>query len=269
MLKYFNKPVLVAGGCSFTDPNFKSMYHPEMDVSFPKWPDLVGKELYYKVINTGVSGAGNKLIANRVMDAIIANKNVKLVMVLWSGFDRFSIYTNRWCPFAVMHNICYKDLVKPKSEVTQLFYKKAVEEWFDLDENIRDNLRIIYSLQHFLEQRSIKYIFAQGVDPYMFDGMSQLYENGFLKNNLFDKRNRVKLLHIMDDPYFSLINDKHFYGWPGLEEVGGTNFTQWIRQRENREDYHISRVDKHPNALGHKDLSEKFIQTYRDVYENN
>lgn len=267
MLKFSNKPVLVAGGCSFTDPNFKSMYHPEMDTSFAKWPDLVAKELNLKVVNTGASGSGNKIIADRVMDAVIENKNVELVMVLWSGFDRFSMYTHKFCPFSVMHNICFSDPVKPKSKVTQLFYKKAVEEWFNLEHNMRENLRIIYTLQEFLEHRSIKYIFAQGVDPYMFDGMSQLQENGFLKNTTFARRNKARLLSIVDDIYFDMIKEPHFYGWPGLEEAGGTNFTQWIRHKENKEDYHVSRVDKHPNALGHKDISEKFLQTYRRVYE--
>lgn len=267
MLKFSNKPVLVAGGCSFTDPNFRSLYHPEMDTSFTKWPDIMGKELNYKVVNTGMSGSGNKLIADKVMDAVVANKNVELVMVLWSGWDRFSVYRHRSCPFAVMHNICYGDPVKPNSEVTQQFYRKAVDEWFNLEQSICDNLRTIYVLQEFLETRNIKYIFAQGVDPYTFDSMSHLYENGFLKNCTFAKKNKARLLSVVDNPYYDKINESNFYGWPGIEEAGGTNYTQWIRRKENFQDYYVSRVDKHPNALGHIEIADKMLQTYRKIYE--
>lgn len=269
MLKYFDKPVLVAGGCSFTDPKFRSVYHPEMDVSFAKWPELVGKQLGYKVINTGTSGAGNKLIADRVMDAVLTNKNVKIVMVLWSGFDRFSVYNKINCPFPVIRHIFYEEpgAHDNSKQFLQTFYKKAIDDWFSLEENIRYNLRIIYQLQEFLKNKSIKYIFAQGTDPYSMGGMFELYDLQFFRNPIFNKRNRFKIVSMMDDMYFDLIDESHFYGWPGLEELGGTNFSKYIRQKDNYDDYHLSRVDRHPNALGHQNLSEMFLKTYGDVYE--
>ena len=36
---------LLAVGCSFTNPNYVSDEHPEMDCSWPKWPEIVGKKL--------------------------------------------------------------------------------------------------------------------------------------------------------------------------------------------------------------------------------
>ena len=36
---------LLAVGCSLTDKNFTSMFHPELDCSWPKWPEVVGKKL--------------------------------------------------------------------------------------------------------------------------------------------------------------------------------------------------------------------------------
>ena len=38
---------LLAVGCSLTDEKFESMAHPELDCSWPKWPEIVGKKLGY------------------------------------------------------------------------------------------------------------------------------------------------------------------------------------------------------------------------------
>ena len=54
---------LLAVGCSLTDEKFESMAHPELDCSWPKWPEVVGKKLGYNVVNLGKSGNSNENIA--------------------------------------------------------------------------------------------------------------------------------------------------------------------------------------------------------------
>ena len=39
------KKILIASGCSYTDNQFRSASHPEMDTSWPKWPEIVAEEL--------------------------------------------------------------------------------------------------------------------------------------------------------------------------------------------------------------------------------
>ena len=56
------KKILLVSGCSFTDKNFYSGVHPEMDTSYPKWPELLAKKLDMDCINLGQNGAGNEYI---------------------------------------------------------------------------------------------------------------------------------------------------------------------------------------------------------------
>ena len=39
------KKILLVSGDSYTDPNWLSEFHPELDTSWPKWPEIVAKEL--------------------------------------------------------------------------------------------------------------------------------------------------------------------------------------------------------------------------------
>ena len=65
------KNIILAAGCSFTDPNFKSLVkhlpHNERG-GWPMWPELLQREIEketgesYKLINLARSGASNDVI---------------------------------------------------------------------------------------------------------------------------------------------------------------------------------------------------------------
>ena len=62
------KKILLVSGCSFTDPNMRSTFHPEMDTSWPKWPELVAKELDMDCVNLAISGSGNERVYSSISD---------------------------------------------------------------------------------------------------------------------------------------------------------------------------------------------------------
>jgi hypothetical protein len=64
------KKILIAGGDSFTDKNYKSHIHPEIDTSWPKWPELLAEKLDMKCINVAKSGYGNDYIYESVLETI-------------------------------------------------------------------------------------------------------------------------------------------------------------------------------------------------------
>ena len=93
------RKVLIAGGDSFTDNHYKSDYHPELDCSWPKWPEIIAEKLDMDCINLGRSGFGNEYIYSSVLEEILKIKNSKgryvnaapqigLVMVGWSQCQR-------------------------------------------------------------------------------------------------------------------------------------------------------------------------------------
>jgi len=62
------KKILLVSGCSNTDKNFYSELHPEMDCSWPKWPELLAEKLNMDCVNLAKSGAGNEYIYSSLLD---------------------------------------------------------------------------------------------------------------------------------------------------------------------------------------------------------
>jgi hypothetical protein len=87
---------LLALGCSFTDKDFHSRIHPEMDCSWPKWPEIVGEKLGYNVVNLGESGGSNDLLAKRGIDYIAHNK-VDMICVLYTSIGRLNVHDSLKC----------------------------------------------------------------------------------------------------------------------------------------------------------------------------
>ena len=82
---------LLAVGCSFTNKNYVSDEHPEMDCSWPTWPEIVGKKLGYEVVNLGTNGAANDNIMRSAQDYMAEHK-VDMVCALWTEPFRLNIH---------------------------------------------------------------------------------------------------------------------------------------------------------------------------------
>ena len=72
------KKLLIASGCSFTEKDFVSTHHPEMDCTWDKWPELLAEKLNMNCINLGSRGAGNEYIYNSIVEQVIKTKNNKI-----------------------------------------------------------------------------------------------------------------------------------------------------------------------------------------------
>ena len=67
------KKILLVSGCSYTDPNFYSIMHPDMDCNWPMWPELLAEKLNMDCVNLAMSGAGNEYIYSTLLDYITQN----------------------------------------------------------------------------------------------------------------------------------------------------------------------------------------------------
>lgn len=56
------KKILIVSGDSFSDKNFRTWIHPELDTSWPKWPEIVAERMNMDCINLAKSGASNDYI---------------------------------------------------------------------------------------------------------------------------------------------------------------------------------------------------------------
>ena len=78
----YKKEVLLTSGCSFTD-NWWTKKH-----NIPVWPELFAKQIDMQCINLGKRGLGNDYILNSIVDKVATEKNIGLVVVMWSEFGR-------------------------------------------------------------------------------------------------------------------------------------------------------------------------------------
>ena len=84
------RKILLVSGCSNTDKDFYSELHPDMDCSWPKWPELLAKKLDMDCVNLAKSGAGNEYIYRSLLNYITRNdtSNIGLVIPAWSQCNR-------------------------------------------------------------------------------------------------------------------------------------------------------------------------------------
>ena len=78
------KPILLVSGDSWTDSNFESVHHPEMDTSWKKWPEILAEKLELNLVNVAFSGSGNQYIYTSLLDKIVELDDIALVIAGWS-----------------------------------------------------------------------------------------------------------------------------------------------------------------------------------------
>ena len=62
------KKILLVAGCSYSNEKFSSVHHPDLDVSWPKWPQLLAEKLDMQLVNLSESGAGQEYIYSNIID---------------------------------------------------------------------------------------------------------------------------------------------------------------------------------------------------------
>ena len=241
-----SKKYLVASGCSWTDADFTSDHHPEMICDWPKWPEILASKLDMKVINVGRCGSGNEGIYSRALDTIasLPPEEIGLVVIAWSQSQR------RDFEFELMYN--HKD-------TTKRWTNERVDSKGDLYYYVRRSLRYMYSLQQVCESLNIPYKQFQMIPLFTayihharnfninFDNTTSMF-----RKKLPDKFDAIG--YMMESPYWDLIDEDNFIGWPLIDEGNGFNFEDAFIQR--RLGLIVSEEDVHPNKHGHRLLAE-------------
>lgn len=231
------KKILLVSGCSCTDPNFYSIFHPDMDCNWPMWPELLAEKLDMDCVNLAFSGAGNEYIYSTLLDYITQNdtSNIGLVMAAWTQNQRKDFTKNgTWT----------NSRIDPHGDVYGWMHK---------------SLRNYLSFQILCQKYNLPYVHFQMLSPYkdVLDGLR--YGQISVKKGIKTSKDRIefkgdpleaerKLLKIILK-YDHLI-DKNFLGWPIIPQIGG-----WL-MNDVTKDYKISELDRHPNSEGQKKIME-------------
>ena len=235
------RKILLVSGCSNTDKDFYSELHPDMDCSWPKWPELLAKKLDMDCVNLAKSGAGNEYIYRSLLNCITRSdiSNIGLVIPAWSQCNRKDYQEGnlgRWT----------NERIDPNGDVFS---------W------VKKSLDYFLSFQILCEKYNL---------PYMHVHMLHLYKDwlnglrpregtpGFNKGFRYvypgNREKDIKKIIKFIDNYEELINTEKFIGWPLHSEMGGYCLQQKLIKPED--DTIISNLDSHPNKLGQEKIAE-------------
>ena len=235
------RKILLVSGCSNTDKDFYSELHPELDTSWPKWPELLAKKLDMDCVNLAKSGAGNEYIYRSLLNYITRNdtSNIGLVIPAWSQCNRkdyqegnLGRYTNA--------------RVDPNGDVFS-WARRSLDNFLSF-QILCEKYNLPYMHVHML------HLYKNWLDGLKFKDMDPLNLNGFRHVYPGDKeKDNKKLIKIIDD-YEDRINIKKFIGWPLSSEYGG--FCLQEKYISLFFKTQISKLDSHPNKLGQKKIME-------------
>ena len=264
---------LLAGGCSFTDENYKSIL-VEHDTDYEKWPTILAKKLGIScVVNTAVSGGSNDMMFKAVMDAIV-DKKPKAVFILMTGWDRVSVYN--FSIRKLLNNIADENInnfmadAERQSWITDQenivkFCNHALEQSASIKYIINNTMKHLYILQEMCYREDVDLVVAQGLKPICgsyFDEISEEKKDTLFDKNMFNLSAYAK--EMIKCPYFDKINyNRIAVGWPFFTELGG----QYLESSMVDPEHFIDpKLDGHPSGLGHQIFADIFYCEYIDRY---
>jgi len=226
---------LLAVGCSYTAADCWS---------FPVWPKLLAEKFNMECINLGQSACGNEYIYSRTLDILVTEKNLGLVVVMWSEFHRLD-----FCKDGVWKPLHFKvgDVERNKRPWANKLMNTLTEKGYDdIVCQTERSMRLFYSLQQIIklpEYDNLPFYQLMGTFP------------------CEDEQKYTVAEAITDSPYLNKIDERLFLGWPIFGELGGWNIDTWLDKvdsgkRDQDSDLRISKTNSHPNKKGHEKIAE-------------
>ena len=231
---------IIVGGDSFSDKNQPQYAMPE-PLDFKMWPEIVGEKLHCEVINTARSGYGNHAIYHKTLEAIMNNKDVSHVFVMWSQWTRQDFLVNSNREYVSINT--WEGLYRWGRDVKtyQDVENTLIEKWYDdsfsknfpiqnnsasipsMEQYTNTNINYIYALKVICEKYNIQYISCQGTDTCIWPP--------------------------------SLITQHPL----GNEAYKGFSMAELLTKEYGKDGYITSDVDNHPNEVCQKFIANKML----------
>ena len=244
---------LIVSGCSYTAKDYISSAHPEMDCSWPKWPEMLAKKLDMEIVNLAYNGAGNRFILQTLLEAIerTPKDEIGLVVAAWSQSNR-----DDWQEYKSNFKFNNERFVKGfKWQNTRTNRPGDVFSW------VRETLLGYITLQNVCKRYDIPLRQFQMISLYegWTDGLERLEKDKLAglpkyeyKGDMRADRKQIRL-HIKE--YEQFINHNTFFGYEKTNDLNDKiSPALWANIQD---DIHkISTIDEHPNKLGQEKLTE-------------
>lgn len=234
---------VLAAGCSQTDKNWKSYFHPQLDTSWDKWPKVFSDMIGAECKNIGSSGIGNERIFKKVMLELSKN-NYDILLILWTDPTRIDIYdTHTFYP-------CLKSGTRPKTkdsaaaDIKDMWIKEGYDlSYFKVDNSVSMLIHNMYIIQEYCKKNSIK-----------------LIQTLVGSNSPEKESDRVAMKKMFLTHELSLKLDKSCYDYP---------FNIALSRKVYRaigESSVVSNEDRHFSAEGQRFAGKYFYEAYKSIY---
>lgn len=255
-----NKKTIVSG-CSWTDRNFSSWQHPEMDTSWKKWDEYVGEYYGWDIINVGKCGASNDFIIDSTLDVMynVGYTEVERCILALSQWQRFTL-PNRG--FINPNLLKWPDKQMPNQTLAKQFFELYPFNNHFHTCRVEDVLFMLYRFIDICITKNIEVVVLQ-----MIPGLEGFKDFNKKTDNYFRLNN-----NILANSYFNKIeveasNNKNIklLGWPFNTDLGGLNIQHLLNTRMPKDKWKISNQDHHPSAEGNKEIANIFTEWYDDL----
>lgn len=238
------KKILLVSGCSFTTNDFRSVWHPDMECHWKKWPQLLAEMLDMDCINLAQSGAGNEFIYSTIIDQIEAldKSKIGLVIPAWSQCHRRD------------YQIHYSRSNKP------VWRHEMFDKFGDIKYWIKKSFRLYSSFQKYCEYYKIPYKQIQMIELYKDHIRSRSQQQLMSWKDIRKEREKY------DEFAKSLIYYNELKNFLGGNPKIIESLQDDLLDRKNGGTRHkggfaISSLDSHPSEHGHISIAEY-------IYEN-
>ena len=248
--------MIIVSGCSWSDSNFWTPLHPEMDCSWPKWFDYINTS--QQVLSVGQSGNSNSTIIDKAMEHLLFNPKVTNIVLALSDWSRFPVIDQEihpdlhWWARAAAQNR------KTATEV-------QLAQYDTMQGHVVENSKVVNVLKlkprkfmpHVVNDILLKFktlkelCKAKGVNLYTFQMILPVNSwftestlNAVIKNKIFQEMDANKDPNVLNFPFF--------------QELGGSCMQTYLHDRDDYESLIISELDYHPNEKGQKLIGDWF-----------
>jgi hypothetical protein len=234
---------ILAVGCSHTDYYYKSLFHPDMDTSWPKWPEIFTNKFDNAICNNiGLSGIGNDIILKKVLYECSLNR-YDIVLVLWTDITRIDIYDKHtfYPSLTILENNNFYGL----HDKINWIANGRDKGFYKIESSVEAFFKNLFILQEYCKSQSIKLVHGMSNETWEKTILQEMI-NKFLK--------------------FELKLDNSLIGFPFISGVAGSNMRSDVIKRIGEKNAFISDVDLHYSAAGQEVIGNIFYEQFKTIY---
>lgn len=258
--------LLIVGGDSWSDPN--EDYYIENNID-KVWANYAAELLNVDLVNISQGGASNSFICGQVIDAIEANPDREIVvMVNWSDAIRITPFDIRKVQLMFNAKELPENLRSRKfawyrhkaQNYLRLAFNLAIERSFITEKQFWLNvanisLREIYLLNEYCRLRNIPIIHHKAMPTLAPIGQVLTQKDDHDLNQYIMKMCEDNIYYKKILKFTNIVGNDNFFA------KGSSCFELYPK-------YYISEEEKHPNKDGHKLIGYSFVNKYIELYES-